>query len=444
MEPREKIRIDAGELYAPEVEESLARQQSFGMAAAVQKAPERKASLLYRSWFVLMVAGTLGGLAGWAAYEPFIDDGIAFEGRVDQFLQAPPGGALMLNVSGIEIGIPPHGVRILEDGKAVERDRIREGAHVRMVGVMPEHSASRVLWAYRVELLPGDPPAGTLSLQTLAIRDMFIGLLLFPVIAAFVGLFVAAADGLLSRAWRRAIVCALVGMACGLALGLVTSVVGTIVYNLGWKIVQAVDERGMESTAGFLAQMISRGVAWAIVGMAMGLGQGIALRSKRMVVNGLLGGLVGGLLGGLLFDPIAALLERHSDELMVGGDLSRAVGFAVIGLTTGLMIGVVELLARDAWLKMLVGPLAGKEFVLFKNPTVIGSSPKADIYLFKDPEVEPTHALLHTVGDGYEVEDRTGAGRVFHNGRPVRRARLENGDQLRIGRTVLSFGVKES
>jgi hypothetical protein len=189
--------------------------------------------------------------------------------------------------------------------------------------------------------------------------------------------------------------------------------------------------------------MLSRGLVWAVAGMAMGLGQGIALRSKRMVLNGLLGGLVGGLLGGLLFDPIFELFQRRSAQF-VGGELSRAVGFMVIGLGVGLMIGIVELLARDAWLKMLVGPLAGKEFVLFKNPTVIGSSPKADIYLFKDPEVDPTHALLHAVGDGYEVEDRAGSGRTLLNGRPVRRAHLENGDQLRIGRTVLSFGIKES
>ncbi len=175
----------------------------------------------------------------------------------------------------------------------------------------------------------------------------------------------------------------------------------------------------------------------------MGLGQGIALRSKRMVVNGLIGGVVGGLLGGMLFDPIDRLWHLH-EEAYSGAELSRAVGFLVIGLTTGLMIGVVELLARDAWLKMLIGPLAGKEFVLFKNPTVIGSSPKSDIYLFKDPDVEPAHALLHAMGDGYELEDRAGAGRTLVNGRPVRRTRLENGDQIRIGRTVLSFGLKET
>ena len=40
----------------------------------------------------------------------------------------------------------------------------------------------------------------------------------------------------------------------------------------------------------------------------MGLAQGIALRSKRLLLYGLLGGVVGGLLGGLLFDPIDIIL----------------------------------------------------------------------------------------------------------------------------------------
>ena len=31
----------------------------------------------------------------------------------------------------------------------------------------------------------------------------------------------------------------------------------------------------------------------------------------------------------------------------------------------GAMIGIVELLARDTWLRMTQGPLSGKEFILF-------------------------------------------------------------------------------
>jgi hypothetical protein len=127
-----------------------------------------------------------------------------------------------------------------------------------------------------------------------------------------------------------------------------------------------------------------------------------------------------------------------------GAEVSRAVGFTVIGMCTGLMIGVVELLAREAWVKMLTGPLAGKEFVLYRNPTVFGSSPKADVYLFKDATVEATHALLHRVGEVYEIEDRATASGTFVNGRRVARRQLASGDQLRIGHTVLSFTVREA
>jgi hypothetical protein len=271
-------------------------------------------------------------------------------------------------------------------------------------------------------------------------RFLLISLAVFPVIAAFVGLFVAAADGILSRAWRRAALSGLVGLASGLALGLVTSFLGELVYSAGRGFVESLAD-GEDSLPALLAQMATRSLAWAVTGMAMGLGQGIALRSRKLLVNGLLGGTMGALLGGLLFDPIDRLVPNGVGG---GAELSRAAGFVVIGLTTGLMIGVVELLAREAWLKMLTGPLAGKEFVLFKNPTVIGSSPKADVYLFKDPDVEPVHARVHQVAESYEVEDAAGTGQLFLNGRPVRRARLEAGDQVRLGKTILSFGHKET
>ena len=69
------------------------------------------------------------------------------------------------------------------------------------------------------------------------------------------------------------------------------------------------------------------------------------------------------------------------------------------------MIGVVELLARDAWLRMVAGPLAGKEFLIFKNLINVGASPKSDIYLFNDPGVAPHHATIRAPpGDLYEIE----------------------------------------
>jgi hypothetical protein len=431
------IRIGSEDVYAPAVDEVLQRQLSFGMSAAPARVADRKASLLYRPWFVFMLAGGLGALAGWALLEPFFDDGLRLDGRVVASEPAPPGYALELyDVSGVQVAVRPGHTRLTGGAEA----GLAAGAHVSVLGEEVPLEGKRVLFAYEVKLLPGVGPDGEVSLAALRVREMLIGYACFPIIAALVALFIAAADGVISRAWRRGALCAVVGLSSGLALGLLASAVGQLVYGLGTSWISGL-EGGRTTLFGFLSQMVVRGVAWAVTGTAMGLGQGIALRSRRMALNGLLGGVVGALLGGLLFDPVDRLI--HPAELMAGAELSRAVGFTVIGLATGLMIGVVELLARDAWLKMLAGPLAGKEFVLFKNPTCIGSSPKADIYLFKDADVEPSHAFIHVLGEGYEVEDRNPTPRTFLNGRPVRRARLAQGDQLRIGKTVLAFSVKE-
>lgn len=438
----QKIRIDAAEMADPRVDAVLAQQGSFGLGAAPARLPDRKASLIYRPWFALMVAGALGGLSGWAVIEPFFDDGLRIEGRVERVSAAPMGGPVAeLQVSGVRVLLRSGLTRVVRDGAQVPVEQLHGAQHVSVRGAQVERNNTQALVAYEVDLLQGEAPPGDVSLAAARLRHLLLSMTVFPLVAAFVGLFVAAADGLLSRAWRRAVLCGLVGLSSGLALGMITSLFGEFVYGLGRRLVEGMEGESGVSAAAFVTQMVTRGLAWAVTGAAMGLGQGIALRSKRMLLNGLLGGMIGALVGGMLFDPIDRLL--HGGTVGAGAEASRAVGFLVIGLGAGLMIGVVELLARDAWLKMLAGPLAGKEFMLFKNPTTIGSSPKADIYLFKDSEVEPTHALIHVLGEDYELESAAGGGRTLLNGLPVRRARLEPGDQIRIGKTVLSFGVKD-
>jgi pSer/pThr/pTyr-binding forkhead associated (FHA) protein len=87
----------------------------------------------------------------------------------------------------------------------------------------------------------------------------------------------------------------------------------------------------------------------------------------------------------------------------------------------GLFVGIVEQWTKSAWLLMKAGPLAGKQFVLFRNPTVLGSAPKADVYLFKDESIEPRHALIHDRGGRFEIEDMDTAEGTYVNGVPVRR-----------------------
>src|SRR4029077_8844708 len=88
---------------------------------------------------------------------------------------------------------------------------------------------------------------------------------------------------------------------------------------------------GRPTGLALLIFMMGRAAAWAVAALPAGIGQGIALRERKVVLNGLLGGVLGGLVGGLLFDPIDIALRSPDNS-----SASRAVGFTVIGAMVGL------------------------------------------------------------------------------------------------------------
>jgi hypothetical protein len=186
--------------------------------------------------------------------------------------------------------------------------------------------------------------------------------------------------------------------------------------------------------------MMGRAAAWSIAAIPAGMGQGIALRERKVILNGVVGAVLGGLVGGLLFDPISMLLTSADGQAIY----SRAVGFAAIGCFVGLFVGLVEGWTKTAWLLMRKGPLAGKQFILFKDTTVLGSSPKADVYLFKDDAIEPRHAQIINRGGRFEIEDCNTPDGTYVNGIPVTSKILQPGDQIVLGKTVLEFSVTES
>ncbi len=273
---------------------------------------------------------------------------------------------------------------------------------------------------------------------------MWIGLLLFPTVAAFTGLFLGAAEGVMCRNLERALICGSVSLATGFLGGLVAIFPAGIFFVIMQRIAVGVtgqeDPEGLPQGLGLAIFIMGRAAAWAVAALPAGLGQGLALREPKIVINGILGAVLGGLCGGLLFDPIYLVFSRDDPD----GWLSRGVGLTIIGLSVGLLVGIVEQWTKSAWLLMKAGPLAGKQFVVFRNPTVLGSSPKADIYLFKDEAIEPRHALIHDRGGRYEIEDLKSADGTYVNGIPVHRQILHAGDQIVLGKTVLVFELKES
>ncbi len=266
-------------------------------------------------------------------------------------------------------------------------------------------------------------------------------LLIFPIISSTIGLFLGAAEGIMCRNPSRAVVCGLVGLGIGFGGGLLALIPAMFIFGIMHNIAAGfANNRHDKQPTGFalLILMMGRGAAWAVAAIPAGLGQGIALRERRVILNGIIGGVMGGLVGGLLFDPIDVLL--HAERATV----ARAVGFTIIGLSVGLFVGLVEGWTKTAWLLMRAGPLAGKQFVLFRDTTVLGSSPKAEVYLFKDEAIEPRHALIYNRGGRFEIEDCNTRDGTYVNGVPIRRQALNHGDQVVLGKTVLEFQLKET
>jgi len=271
-----------------------------------------------------------------------------------------------------------------------------------------------------------------------------VSFFIFPAVTASIGLFLGAAEGLMCRNLGRALRCGAVGLGVGFIGGLLVFFPTEILFGLMGQIAFGLSDDPqpgvMPTGLAFLVLAMGRGAAWAFSGIPAGMGQGIALREKKVIINGLVGGVLGGLVGGLLFDPISLVLTSADGQ----ATYSRAVGFAAIGLFVGLFVGLVEGWTKTAWLLMRKGPLAGKQFILFKDTTILGSSPKADVYLFKDDAIEPRHAVMINRGGRFELEDCNTPDGTYVNGIPITRHVLRDGDQIVLGKTVLEFSVKES
>jgi hypothetical protein len=164
----------------------------------------------------------------------------------------------------------------------------------------------------------------------------------------------------------------------------------------------------------------------------------------RKVINGLIGGCVGGILGGVVSFLIRAglgrLFEDKPSDLLWS---PSAAGFFALGFCIGLMIGVAQVILKEAWLKVETGFRAGREMILTRPEITIGRAEACDVGLFGDPTVERLHATIQCQGRHYVVEDAGSAGGTFVNDERIGRACvLRSGDVIRVGRTVLRFGER--
>jgi hypothetical protein len=254
--------------------------------------------------------------------------------------------------------------------------------------------------------------------------------LILPLVITFTCLGLGVAESIVERSGKKALFRGLLSLALGIVFGFIFDRVANIIYAIALAIIGSLGVQTNRNPAFWLV----RGIAWAVFGAAGGVVYGLVDRSGLKTKYGVLGGLIGAGLGGALFDPISFLTRSGN------ASVSRGVGFGLLGLATGVAIGIVESALKDRWLYVASGPLAGKQFILYKPLTTIGSSQGSDIYLFKDPSILPQHGVIEL--RGAQTFIRSDAP-VFVSGAPARNRALQSGDLIQIGRYAFHFRERQ-
>jgi hypothetical protein len=121
----------------------------------------------------------------------------------------------------------------------------------------------------------------------------------------------------------------------------------------------------------------------------------------------------------------------------------RAIAIIVLGALIGFFIGLVSELLKHSWLMIVRSQSRnareGREYPLTKPVTTIGRAEESDIGLFGDQTVLARHAIIRTEGKDFFVSPSAG-GQVIVNHQPVSgRHALKSGDRVEVGGTLFLF-----
>jgi hypothetical protein len=414
----EKITVSWEDLSSRKVDtrlkeqEALARNRAYAQLDADAVAPQATASasrgsIFYNSAVYMAFFGLLGGALAWAL------------GQVLVYKPAQQAAAVQL-VRDIE------NVRtIRERGRAMSDAEIASTiAEMRRIGrrnpyfvinadtsLSPEEKGRRIAQLTRQD----------------ATKAFIANVLSYGACGLMIALCLGIAEPATDRNLAGVVVNGSVAAAMGLLGGVVVSLFVEKLFTLlgGDTTVEQLDAR----------QVIARSVTWGVLGLFLTIGTGLVLRSLKKSIIGMVGGLFGGLIGGAAYDALTLFTHRP--------ELSKLIALCAIGVVAGLATGLIENAAKSGWVRVISGLIAGKQFILYRNPTFIGSGPDCQIYLFKDDKVGRRHAAIHLVQGGFELEDLPLGAPTVVNGKPTKRARLRHGDRISIGATTFLFQEKK-
>ena len=250
-----------------------------------------------------------------------------------------------------------------------------------------------------------------------ALRYTLIALY-FVVVGACTGAAIGSLDGVVNRVRSRAVQ----GGRMGTLLGLVGGAVGSLPGEGAFEVLSAVN-----------LGLVGRATGWAIVGVFIGVSQGLITRDRARMVRGGLGGLLGGYLGGGFFEIVSTTLARGSG--------SRWIAVVTLGASLGAFIAFFQEWLSDAWLVVVSsGRQEGHKHNLTKGETVLGRGDRDDFILYAGESVVPRHALIVRRDAGHWIrsigpEHPIWVDKLLASGEQ----RLRHGSEIGLGGMTLRF-----
>lgn len=274
----------------------------------------------------------------------------------------------------------------------------------------------------RPSALPGQPPV-LYAMTALQVN------ILMACVGGITGLLLGTVDGLVIGDHKKAALGALVGFFGG-------TILGNIGYHLGSSLFNALGGSDNPTAVTFAQNVIARAFGWAPMGLGIGAGAALSTMSSKRIGQGAAGGFLGGFFGGIIFNFASLLLAASqvatTNRPVDVGAPGRAIGFTAIGALTGLFIGLVQELTKDAWVKVLVGRNEGRNYQLERPINLLGRDERCAVPLFGDASVGIQHAAI-------QLDAKTGRRTLVDAGTPVGTA--VNGQRLAPGgRTLLQDG----
>ncbi len=269
----------------------------------------------------------------------------------------------------------------------------------------------------------------TLLFQSDFTSYLFFTIFLGMVFGLVVGGFFGSSDGVIMSIKMNVFS----GMLHGALIGVVGGIVG---FLIGQAVLFIIGDMFIHSMRSFntIGLPISRAVGWAMLGIFIGLVDGVRLKSFDKIKVGIIGGIIGGFLGGLALEYLRLLVP--------GTTISRLIGLLIFGLSIGFFYGLVENRLSYGVLRLLNGKYKGKEFLVNQRKMGIGSSDKNSIVLTGYKDINDSHADL--LLNRNEVIISTGDPKktVLVNDDKISKHQLKMDDVVKIGSAKLLFKFK--